>query len=411
MISTILTTLQSALSKVFASSLLPVFLFTLFNGVILGHFSRPVHDWIADFMGADTLSKGGWTGVTALIVFVAAYIYSSFTVVLRQTLEGRYLPGPIRTALATGEKKRLEELEREYTTSRRRRRELLAKGNQWKDQLRTEREAGRQTRQFSYTTASQAGMNIKELQSRRWKGDLIEPKDLQTAVTMFAGELRSNSTDITGVAAPTAEHQKAAIELDEAHQDLVKLIDYAGQRAESEYIDLFITKDSNFSRYTLAPTQMGNIAASVQSYAYSRYALNLESFWSRLQDAMGDNQPLQAAQTQLDFMIALFWLTVASTVIWLVLVPLLSNSWLQLLAVWALGPALARAWYLVALENYRAVAELMRSAVDMNRFKLLGDLHMATPPDSDSERKLWILLNRKTTYGDSAYVPYSKANS
>ena len=208
----------------------------------------------------------------------------------------------------------------------------------------------------------------------------------------------------------TPEGSEAEQRLDRDFVRLGELFTYAAERLEDEYIRLFNEKEFNFSRYHVSPTQMGNIADSVRSYAQLRYRMNLDFFWSRFQQVLQGQrdfyQTLLDAKTQLDFAVSFFWLTVASTVIWFILLPILAHSIYPFVAVAVLGPLLARGWYLVAVQNYRSFADLMRSSVDLFRVSLIDALNIPKPADSAAERELWDKLNHRYCYGEDVLISY-----
>ena len=67
---------------------------------------------------------------------------------------------------------------------------------------------------------------------------------------------------------------------------------------------------------------MGNIGLSVQSYFLSRYDMNFNFFWTRVQKLLqaDDNKffpVLQEAKAQLDFHVAMLWLSVLFVILWI----------------------------------------------------------------------------------------------
>jgi hypothetical protein len=158
---------------------------------------------------------------------------------------------------------------------------------------------------------------------------------------------------------------------------------------------------------------MGNIAESVRGYARSRYAMNLDPFWSRLQKILIDDDKFYSmlvdAKTQLDFMISLFWVTVSFTSIWTIELLVLRRSVRLFLLVVIGGPILSILWYRIALQNYRAFADICRTSVDLYRFQLLDLLHVKRPLGSRQERKIWAEVNRVIGYGEEQLILYHDA--
>src|SRR4029077_15682683 len=125
----------------------------------------------------------------------------------------------------------------------------------------------------------------------------------------------------------------------------------ANQYAPSQYRSLVTRRQFEFGSLPLAPTRMGNVARSVQSYAVERYDFNFELFWSRLQlPAQKDKDfgaLLQGAKTQLDFLVSCSALTFLWTLIWAIWLFASSGPVLAFVGVAILGPLAAYAWYRV----------------------------------------------------------------
>ena len=187
-------------------------------------------------------------------------------------------------------------------------------------------------------------------------------------VAQLVMELRANNADIPG---PNNDNA-----LGEVHTSLVELIDYAEEYAATEARALVARQEFSFGSLPLAPTRMGNVARTVQAYAINRYELNFEMLWSRLQFLTQRDKDfgpaLQAAKTQLDFLISCSVLSFVASVGWTV--------WLRLTH----GPATL--FLIVAVAQYATLADLLRGAIDQFRFDLLTALQPAlqgggeTPP-------------------------------
>ena len=157
---------------------------------------------------------------------------------------------------------------------------------------------------------------------------------------------------------------------------------------------------------------MGNMAESVRSYARSRYEINLDSIWSRLQKLIQADDKFYAAlidaKTQLDFLISLFWLTMLFTVIWLSVLFYIRVSWFAFGLVGVIGAGLTAIWYKTAAQNYLAFADILRTSIDLFRFDLLAALHSKLPSSSEHERQIWVRLNQLIGYGENRHrIPYT----
>ena len=141
----------------------------------------------------------------------------------------------------------------------------------------------------------------------------------------------------------------------------------------------------------------------------SRYHLDVERVWTRLQKVMQGEAfyaILQESKTQLDFLVSLFWLASAFTVIWLVAFAALGHSLPIFLAVGLAGPLAVWALWELALQNYRAFADLMRCSVDMYRLALLEQLRLPQPGSSEEEARIWTALQNRMDYDNKFSLSY-----
>jgi hypothetical protein len=67
-------------------------------------------------------------------------------------------------------------------------------------------------------------------------------------------------------------------------------------------------------------------------------------------------------------------------------------SWILYVLVLLVLPLTARLFYELAIENYSALADLIRAIVDLFRFELLKSLHVAPPAGIRQERAVWAAL-------------------
>jgi hypothetical protein len=401
----LLEKLQALFSPAFLiSSLTPVICFIIVNGTILGRFFPPVNAWLQNVFLLDSVPKTIFATVSIIIVLIAAYVFSTFNLILRETLQGKYLPRRIAEQLKQRETKRFDKLEKQLTRVKQITWGLRISSGPWKEELRQARDEGAKHRQCNYSVSTPPGPKIREFQDLRSKGAVIEDNELKGAVTLLKHVLSEQSAEL-----PAHEDSQR---LDRDHEVLVALIDYAGRRVEDEYIRLYNEREFNFSLSTIAATRLGNIAESVRGYAQSRYAMNLDFFWMSFQKVLQNEtafyKTIQDAKTQLDFMVSMFWLTVASTAFWMLVLPLVARGWLPLLGAAVVGPFLARSWYLIAVQNYRSFADLLRSSIDLFRFELLKTFKISLPLDVEAERLIWDQLKRRLSYGEEVLICYNR---
>jgi hypothetical protein len=401
-LGTLLEKLGTLLPKNFLiATFFPMLLFVSANAAMLYATSGRFRQWTRGALALDT-GKQALLGFGLLLgLTVSAYLFSTLNLFLRQLLEGEYLGRALRSGLIAGQQRRLDAMEKVRKEDRRRRRELRG-AVAWIPKLKDARTEGNgKTAQCSYPENSPVSKKVADLSGKKAQHGLIEVSELKTAVDLLIVELGKSPVDQRDPAALDFEDK---IRLAADHDALYAIIHYALSYAENEYSASFNDVEFNYSGYKLAPTAMGNIAESVRGYARSRYSLNLDPFWLRMQKTIQADEQfytlLLDAKTQLDFLISLFWLTGLFTVIWTFILVAWRGSLGLFLIVGTAGPGLLVLWYRIALQNYRAFADLLRASLDLYRLKLLSALHIKLPYGTTQERQIWTDLNQIIGFGD-----------
>jgi hypothetical protein len=399
MLGTIIEKLSSLLSRsAFLTSFIPLLAFLVANGVLLLAVHHPSRDWVLAHR-RDPEDLAG-----AVIAFlIGSLLFVTINTRLREFLEGRFWPRALSAAFTESEQGRLRSLNEAYSRLQASRRTLDRKGNQWTQRLKAARETLPKPEACRYDPTGPVASEIDALRRRRRRGELILEAQLARAVQLLAVELRDNP--ILSSSGPDGQLNDDQVEVN-------ALIGYAGAKTKQEIIRLFNERQFNFPDTILAPTEMGNIALSIRSYALSRYQLNVESFWTRLQKVMQSDPfyaVLQDAKVQLDFLVSMFWLSAVSTMAWLIALAVLGHSLELYLAIALVGPFSMWALYRLTLQNYRAFADLMRSAIDMYRLRLLKELQLPEPTSSREEAALWQALQNRMDYGKDFNLSYRRA--
>lgn len=401
MLGTLLEKVGTLLPKNFIiANLFPMLLFAAANGLMLYWMSGGFHVAVENYfaMSAGSQALIGFPILIALTL--AAYICSTLNLFQREILEGRYLPKFWKSPLTAGQQRRLDHADAELLRVKEYGRSVRQLNGQAK--LLAARLAGNKTQApCEYSKTSRAAASIAVLAGKRLRHDYIDPPELKNAIGLLEAELRRCAVDQGQSNDPDAGNK---ILLDDDQITLLKCLDYAGTEADNDYLASFNEKEFNYSNYRLAPTAMGNIAESVRGYALSRYHMNLDPIWSRLQKIIIDDDnfysTLVDAKTQLDFLISLFWVTVTFTIIWTIELLYLRRSITAFLIVAIGGPLLSILWYQIALQNYRAFADICRTSIDLYRFDLLELLHLERPRGNEHERDTWSNLNEVIGFGN-----------
>ena len=431
MLSALLNSIQATLGTrgFIVSSVFPVAMFAIANGLLATRVWPSAQDWITALDAGDKtlLATAGLAAV-----LVASYILSALASAILETFEGRHWPvtwlrGPLhRVQLA-----KLRDLERRYTDcvidldqvavridGDRRARPVV---HSWLDILAEARRAGQRHDPARCQYPRDGIAEMRPIRKRRESGREIAHDQLASAVVSLLPWLWANAAD------GAAPHGSPAWALDTDYDRLIEAMYYARDRYQAERIRLYNLRKFNYpvdagarreqSSITLAPTALGNISRTMRSYAQNYYGFDLDVLWTRLQNVLRSSEPyfsnLQDAKVQLDFFAACAWLAWLTTFVWLAMELLVVRSVRGFIAVGIVGPLVAMASYALACRAYSVFADVMRTGVDLFRFKVLSELHLPLPAGLEEERIAWShlanamgYLNLESADGSAVSVTY-----
>src|SRR3954463_3513529 len=287
----------------------------------------------------------------------------------------------------------------------------------WAEQLKWATRRNPKTRPCVYPPTSPTHSPhamIENLELLRERGDPISRKELQRVFYLL---LRSLLRYDENEGTPSAEL------LSDDRKRFLYLVNYARDRRKSDFLRLSNEKQFNYpgevhpsfgrsSINMLAPTQFGNIGRTMRSYALTRYSLDLDLFWTRLQRTMQNTadkfyQVMQETKAQVDCFVALAFLSVLFTGFWTVYFISQPRHPFLFLAIGFVGPLVTYASYRLPGQSYSVFADLVRAAVDGYRFGLLTDLHITQPFGTREEELIWELLGVRTGYDSKEPLIYS----
>jgi hypothetical protein len=392
MFGTLLDKLGSIFSKSLVIGSVPLLTFVVLHGLVVYHISESFRNRLQWYFGLSAAKTAELAMIICLGVAVISYVLSTLSVFLREVLEGKYLPfRRLQDALSQKYRERLAVLEGKLAASRRARRKLLDFQKAATRSMGNAYRAGQTRNSCGY----QRRKELTALLDCRVANQDISQDQLQREVDAITPILEANN--------PELDADESA-NLDADYVALAGLIGYALDRADAEYARYLTEFQFDYAGQDVAPTRLGNISMVAPYYALSRYSINLDIFWTRLQKiAQGDTNvyaSLQDAKTQLDFLVSLIWHTLIFTVLWVILLPLLTEAKYLYSIIVVIGPLTLWIWYLIALQNYRAFSDLLRAAVDVYRLELLKTLRIPLPPNAENECLVWEMLERRVVYGD-----------
>ncbi len=394
MLATVIDRLTSLVSKYFViGAFLPVLMFAFLTGTIFYYNSSWFREWAKPEMSGTGTAKT-FDAVALLIgIAIIAYLLSTVNTFLREILEGKHLLpiwNPLLRIFQARQEQKLAKLNEEYSTARNEGAVIGQQKQKWQQQLSTAAEAG--IKQKPDPTAYRKSiLALEGLRSLRSGAKSVTAAQLKSVVDGLSTELAMKNES-------TADISTERPLLREDRFDLLNLIDYAQDSWASRELRAFNERQASFGLPHVAPTAMGNVGLTIQSYGITRYQLNLDKFWGSLQVILQSDKDfyaqLQDAKVQLDFLVNCVWLCCLTTVGCVPVLLVKGHSALVFLLVAIGGPCAAYFFYFLAVRNYMGFAELVRTAVDLYRFKLLEALHVALPNSVRDERATWATLQR-----------------
>ncbi|HWT05044.1 MAG TPA: hypothetical protein VN224_04760 [Xanthomonadales bacterium] len=394
MFTTILGSLTSLLPRSFIfGSYIPVLIVGFVNASLL-YWSSPSFRETANagFASGPLLA----TAVLFTLSVIAAYMMSAVQSVLREVLEGRYLPHWLAASFRTRQQRRLRRLDEDLNVAGNDRLFIGNRARAWRiglhDRGSSVPEKPRASSGYrTFLPNTHSAIQRLERLRRSWKP--VHFEELQHAEALAEEALLLYDVRTDG-------------DLKRDSEALYDVIAYAPGAAETRELELFARRQTEFGVVPL-PTRLGNVAASLESYAASRYGIDIDTFWSRLQPIIQRNDEkaygaLVDAKTQLDFLITCCWGVMSTAIGWSVLFAALGVAPLAAILTLPAGLAISWIFYRLSVTAYISYTEFVRACVDLNRFALLKALHIALPAGIRDERALWKGLQRVSSFGSGA---------
>jgi hypothetical protein len=235
---------------------------------------------------------------------------------------------------------------------------------------------------------------IEELRVRRYLNQPIMAGELAVAMQALGDALQKNCADLTSLRVPVSKAiYDQAVQLDKLHGEASKsLAPYAIDIAQNRERRALDVHDKLFASAELAPTRLGNDVAALRSYCDTRYGLDFDFFWPRLQLVIKDEKltaKLTTAKIQVEFSLLSLTLSALFVASWLITLGVVGHSLYSLGVVAAVGPPLIIMWLWLVHESYSAYSELVRGTIDVSRFDLLQALRRPLPATTEAEKKVW----------------------
>jgi len=167
-----------------------------------------------------------------------------------------------------------------------------------------------------------------------------------------------------------------------------------------------------FEEDRVMPSRLGNIIRAAEYYALGRYNIDAVVIWPRLYPYLPESfvNDLSSARTDMTFMLVLSALSFIFGLVTCIPLALFSNHWLLFLAC-ALAFPLAGLCYLNSLGGASLYGELIKTAFDLHRWKLLEAFHIKYPETYEAELVTWDELNHLIYRNEAPEVNYDVKKS
>ena len=398
MFGTVVEKIQALLSRSFLlGSFFPVLVFFVLNVAIMGLGIDKI---------SDTIVKG-WpstpTGVSTDLAFaliglaIVAFVLAPVTPIFRTMIEdAKLLPAKARESLLDKHAKRLVVLDDGYTAASKRVTELkmaFERAQNASDPAGNSVGASNKADPTStFNNAKQAVAKLEtEIQDLQKQEEISKRIPMQTtidnAISAVQGAFRQNTVSPGTISSD---------ELGLLNFGLMGKLNELNTLAYQSLQDADAHRRSEFGNGSVRPTRLANSRAAMENYSTVAYNVSFNFLWPRLRMVLPKDATItgavEIATAELDFAVLMTFLSFATTVIWLVLLPIFGTSRIVYFAVAVLGPAFVLFFYdlvCAAQEAFRAVAE---TAIDGWRFEVLRALHLPLPTSLTMEQKAWYEL-------------------
>ncbi len=426
MLSGLLDTIKSQFTSksYWLGAMMPLLLFLFANGILVHRHAPRLMKWLTSVQGLEATAFV--YSLLLAILLAVAYILSILSSPMLQVLEGQHLP-VLSALLYRVQWGRIMRIDREYDRAVGEENLLEKRCPTWKNGLLAARKAGE----------GKAAPGWK-----KWLAELLSNDNGRWTLFHLASVrfrmrhgcrvkvelLEKTVTDLTHLLGRLDADRNVNRTLDAAHADLLNAMQYALDRAQFDRISLLNYRQFHFpgarpsapekkkgpsTSSLLAPTSMGNIGRTIRSYALTRYQLDLDILWTRLQSALQKDgaayfSSLQDSKAQLDCTVTMVWLSAIFTLLWTValLYFCADSTMMEFRVVGISGTVATIISYWLACSSYRTFADVVRSCVDLFRLKVIDGLSLPQPYGSEEERELWRRVGDAIGYGAREQFKY-----
>ncbi|MDX6623841.1 MAG: hypothetical protein QOE75_1773 [Solirubrobacterales bacterium] len=177
-----------------------------------------------------------------------------------------------------------------------------------------------------------------------------------------------------------------------------KLLDDDDPRSQEESLDrfqrTFPVYPDPLEKMDVAPTRLGNVLRSAETYPKSRYGVDAVRFWPRLFPLIEDPivSSMVASRTSMEFLLCVSFLAGLYTLVASVVMILMAAPTLWIYIALGVGTVVSFASYFGALGPASTYGEQVRTAYDLYRLELIRKLNYPLPATLAEEHRTWAEL-------------------
>lgn len=386
------------------SAFLPVFFAVVFNTCFAALATKGLTGALSYITASLEIADVATAlGLVTLIAIPLAFALSPLLVSFRLLLEGESWPEPIRRQFIAATKRRGDgvgaraRIARDYAEkykiildeAEKNLPEAARKGDSagaiTQPELIEEAETAIKTFKDTFEV-------LMEAQPQDYEGQTA------TALDVFRGAFKTlrEALEANASTLPTSNSTKdiaLARRLSKAFDSFFEAIEDGRKNARFEASRCIAKRDALFVANDPRPTRLGNLRAQIEEYCQSVYGVDLDYLWPRLRFGIDHDEdkfePLEQAETQLNFALMMLLLVMVSSFGWLSHLLCTSADPVLLATIGLLVPILNFAFYLVVVASQRLLVATMKAVIDRFRLALLAALNLPPPKDYAEERAAW----------------------
>jgi hypothetical protein len=342
---------------------------------------------------------------TLIMIAVIAYVVSPLTVVVRQILEGQFIPQGMRDSMRSEQQGIADDLKKRRDNANERDDEVLKIFRKRLEDLGAARNTGDKLDKLKPNAKNQIDTAWQRLDSAETlaipghAADENTIEALQKAIDSTVEALRVNPTKLPDPASIADRDlaQKLADAQTRATTLLRRAVDDAHQALVSSQEEL----RGRFALKGIWPTRVANIRAAAESHGLDAYTIEFDFLWPRLRLAIQKDEKtaavIEAAKVQVDFSLLMVLLCGLFTAGWLLVLALSGGSPLAVILLGLAGFWVTFFFLRVVEESVKQLGELVSATIDFYRFKLLREMDIGLPGNLVAERDLWHRLQQSSS--------------